>query len=258
MKVVLFCGGQGMRIREYSDRIPKPMVPIGPRPILWHVMKWYADRGHTDFILALGYKGEVIKRYFMEYQEWASNDVTMRGGEVEYANTDLEDWTIDFVDTGFTSPIGERLRRVRHLVADQDMFLANYSDNLTDLPLDDVIATARSTGAVATFASVRPFASFHIVRIGQDNLVEDVEEAGAAGLWINGGYFALTPEVFDHLHEGEDLVGDALPRLWPRGRVATYRHEGFWASMDTFKEREVLDAMYRSGDVPWDPDQAGA
>lgn len=254
MKVVLFCGGMGMRIREYSDRIPKPMVPIGPRPIIWHVMKWYADRGHHDFVLALGYKGDVIKRYFLDYQEWVSNDVTIRGGQVEIANTDLDEWSISFVDTGHRSPIGERLRRVRSHLEGEEMFLANYSDNLTDLPLDRLLDTARSTAAVATFAAVRPSASFHIVRLGDDHLVKDVEEARDAGLWINGGYFALTPEVFDHLHEGEDLVGDALPRLREEGRVAAYAHDGFWASMDTFKEREDLDAMYRAGGVPWERD----
>lgn len=165
MKVVLFCGGMGMRIREYSDRIPKPMVPIGPRPIIWHVMKWYADRGHHDFVLALGYKGDVIKRYFLDYQEWVSNDVTIRGGQVEIANTDLDEWSISFVDTGHRSPIGERLRRVRSHLEGEEMFLANYSDNLTDLPLDRLLDTARSTAAVATFAAVRPSASFHILAV---------------------------------------------------------------------------------------------
>ena len=157
MKVVLFCGGLGMRIREYSDEVPKPMVPIGYRPILWHVMKYYAHFGHKEFILCLGYKADVIKKYFLNYDECLSNDFTLSGaGNIALANSDIHDWKISFVDTGMSTNIGGRLRAVREYIGDDEYFLANYSDNLTDVPLPEMIENFEGKNRVASFLCVRP------------------------------------------------------------------------------------------------------
>ena len=165
VKVVLFCGGYGTRIREYSDRVPKPLVPIGNRPILWHIMKYYAHFGHKEFILCLGYQSESIKRYFLDYEETLSNDFVMTNGgaDVELLARDISDWKITFIDTGLESSIGERLWRVRHLVQDDEMFIANYSDGLTDLYLPSLESRVRNTDAVGGFMTVRPPVSFHAV-----------------------------------------------------------------------------------------------
>jgi glucose-1-phosphate cytidylyltransferase len=153
MKVVLFCGGRGMRMREYSETIPKPMVPIGPRPIMWHLMRYYAHYGHKDFILCLGYRGDSIKEYFLDYKEWLSNDFVLSGGgsDVELLSSDIDDWRITFVDTGIDANIGQRLRAVRTHLEGEEVFLANYSDGLSDVPLDRVVDFFHQTGGAATF-----------------------------------------------------------------------------------------------------------
>src|ERR1043165_9569213 len=166
MKVVLFCGGSGMRMREYSEAVPKPMVPIGYRPILWHVMKYYAHYGHKDFILCLGYKSDVIKNYFLEYNECVSNDfVLSKGGkDLELLSQDIHDWRITFVDTGLTSNVGQRLKAVEKHVQDEEYFLANYTDGLSDVPLSSVVERLRSSGKIACFVSVQPKATFHLIK----------------------------------------------------------------------------------------------
>ena len=178
MKVVLFCGGLGMRLRDVSDSIPKPMVEIGYRPVLWHVMKYYAAFGHTDFILCLGYKADVIKRYFADYQEWISNDFKLSAKDgVELLAEDLNGWNITFVDTGYDATIGERLRRVREHLAGEEMFLANYSDNLTDFHLPDLIERMETSDAIAGFVSVPPPTSFHISRADAEGRVREIVES---------------------------------------------------------------------------------
>ena len=252
MKVVLFCGGLGMRLRDYSDSIPKPMVEIGYRPILWHVMKYYASFGHKDFILCLGYKADVIKRYFVDYQEFISNDFVLKGDDQpQMLASDLEDWKITFVDTGYDSCIGERLRRVREHLDGEEMFLANYSDNLTDFQLPELISTVEDSDAVAGFITVPPPMSFHITKTDQDGKVKGILESKNADLWINGGCFALRNEIFDFLQEGEELVIEALARLIEQQRLISVRHTGFWQNMDTFKDRVVLNEMHEHGNAPW-------
>lgn len=251
MKVVLFCGGYGMRMRDGVSDLPKPMVRVGPRPLLWHVMRYYAHFGHRDFVLCLGYGAEHIKDYFLSYAETVSNDFVLRGGAVELLGTDIQDWTITFVDTGLESPIGERLRRVRHLVEDEEMFLANYSDVLTDLPLDVMIDEFRTGDAAASLLAVPARAAFHCVELGERNRVSEISTLQQMPLWENGGYFVLRPEVFEYLPENGDLVGDACSALARRGRLAAHRYGGFWQTADTVKERTVLDAAYHSGQRPW-------
>jgi glucose-1-phosphate cytidylyltransferase len=252
MKVVLFCGGLGMRIREYSDEVPKPMVPIGYRPILWHVMKYYAHFGHKEFILCLGYKADVIKKYFLNYDECLSNDFTLSGaGNVALANSDIHDWKISFVDTGMSTNIGGRLRAVRDYLGNDEYFLANYSDNLTDVPLPDMIQNFEGQDRVASFLCVRPSQSFHMVHMDGGNVVSKISHASKGELRINGGYFVLRKDVFDFMKPGEELVEEPFQRLIERKLLSAYRYDGFFVCMDTFKERQALEELYASGNAPW-------
>jgi glucose-1-phosphate cytidylyltransferase len=253
MKVVLFCGGQGMRIREYSDEIPKPMVPIGYRPILWHVMKYYAHFGHKEFVLCLGYKADVIKNYFLNYDECLSNDFTLSdNGKVDLANSDIHDWKISFVDTGVNTNIGGRLQAVRKYVENDEMFLANYSDNLTDLPLPEMIHDFEKNKRVASFLAVRPSQSFHMVSFDGGRSVKRITHVSQSDVFINGGYFVLRRDIFDYMKNGEELVEKPFERLIDKQLLGAYRYDGFFVSMDTFKERQSLDSMYTHGTAPWE------
>jgi glucose-1-phosphate cytidylyltransferase len=251
MKVVLFCGGYGMRMRDdHGEGLPKPMQMVGPRPLIWHIMRYFAHYGHTEFILCLGYGAQHVKDYFLNYQETASHDFVLRKGEVELCGSDLQDWTVHFVDTGVESPIGERLRRVRHLLEGDEVFLANYSDVLTDAPLPEMIARRAQLGSAASMMLVRPSGSFHTVT-QSGGYATGLSTADDLDLWVNGGYFVLTHEVFDHIPPGGDLVGDGIEALIGKGRVSVYQHEGFWKPADTFKERADLDQAYATGASPW-------
>jgi glucose-1-phosphate cytidylyltransferase len=262
MKVVLFCGGLGMRMRDGVTNAPKPMAMIGDRPLLWHVMRYYAHYGHTDFVLCLGYGASAVKDFFLSYDETRSNDFVLEGGdrEVKLFKTDISDWRITFVDTGLHSAIGERLRRVRHFVEDEEMFLANYADVFTNVPLPDMISRFAATDAVISLLAVPPTSSHHVVDVDENGLITQVTPVRDLRQWENGGYFVIRPEIFDHLYEGEDLVEDAIVRLVPGGRVLAYPHKGYWSPADTVKERAQLDEMYHRGDCPWmvwDPERSG-
>jgi glucose-1-phosphate cytidylyltransferase len=254
MKVVLFCGGMGMRLREYSENIPKPMVNIGYRPVLWHVMKYYAHYGHKDFILCLGYKADVIKRYFVDYDETLSNDfILAEGGQhVELLNRDIQDWKITFVDTGLTSSIGERLKAVEPYLQDEESFMANYSDGLTDLPLPYLIDHFKRHDKIATFLCIKPTQSFHIVHIGDNDRVSSLEHVTKSELWMNGGFFVFKKEIFSYLHRGEELVYAPFRRLIEIDQLNAYKYDGFWTCMDTFKDKQLLDDQYDAGNAPWE------
>lgn len=253
MKVVIFCGGQGLRMREASEVAPKPMIPIGTTPVLWHVMKYYAHFGFTDFVLCLGYKAEVIKHFFLTYNEALANDfVLLNGGaSVRLLKTDIHNWNITFVDTGLHSCIGERLRAVRHLLADDEMFLANYGDTLTDADLPAMIARAKAANVTASFLAVRPNYSFHVVSMDHRGLVDGIQDVTRSDVWINGGYFVLRSEILDELQPGEDLVEQPFHRLLASGQLLAQRHEGFWAPMDTLKDKQQLESLHESGTAPW-------
>ncbi|HJW35369.1 MAG TPA: sugar phosphate nucleotidyltransferase, partial [Actinomycetes bacterium] len=209
MKVVLFCGGLGLRLRDHTERVPKPMVPIGYRPILWHIMKYYAHYGHRDFTLCLGYKADVVKQYFLDYNEALSNDFVLDGnggreaGRIELLSSDIHDWRITFADTGLHANIGQRLRAVRRHVEGEDVFLANYGDVLTDAPLPEMVDDFLRRDAVAAFISVKPTYTFHVVQATDDGTVERIDDVNAADIWINGGYMMLRKEIFDYLEEGD-------------------------------------------------------
>jgi glucose-1-phosphate cytidylyltransferase len=253
MKVVLFCGGLGTRMREYGDGIPKPLVPIGYRPVLWHVMKYYAHFGHKDFILCLGYKADRIKDYFLHYDESLSNDFVLSGGgkNVELVTSDTQDWTIRFVDTGLSTSIGQRLRKIRHLVQDDEYFLANYSDGLTDLPLPAMVRKFRRSGKIAALVCAPTSQTFHVVKLDGKSRVTGVQPIHDSGLLINAGYFIFRPEVFDYIRDGEDLVGPPFQRMIKRNLILGYRYHRFW-SMDTFKEQQELTDLCASGRAPWE------
>ena len=253
MKVVLFCGGQGLRIRDHDGAVPKPMVQIGNRPILWHVMKYYATFGHTDFILCLGYKSEVIKDYFLNYKEWASNDFVMSGGgrEIRLLNSDIDEWNITFADTGIQSNIAERLKAVEPHLAGEDLFLANYADGLTDLWLPDYLDAFRRRDRLASFVAVRSPESFHVARIDDDDFCTGIEPIADADIWFNAGYFIFRPEIFGYINEGEELVEEPFARLIAERQLTAYRYEGFWQAMDTFKDKQALERRYSTGDAPW-------
>lgn len=253
MKVVLFCGGLGMRLRDYSESIPKPMVEIGYRPILWHIMKYYAHYGHKDFILCLGYRGDVIKNYFLNYNECVSNDFVLTKGsrDPKLLNRDIDDWTISFVDTGLNSNIGQRLRAVRKYLEGEEEFMANYADGLTDLNLHDLIRHFRERNKTAIFAAVKPKYSFHVVSIQDGDRVSEIQHLTSSGLWINGGFFVFRKEIFDYFSGDEELVEEPFQRLIAKGELITYKHNGFWASMDTFKDMQQLVDLYQKGHAPW-------
>lgn len=253
VKVVLFCGGYGMRMRDDVDDVPKPMQMVGDRPLLWHVMRTYAHFGHTEFVLCLGYGAHHVVDFFRGYDETRSNDFVLRKGgtELELLSSDIADWTITFVHTGMDTPIGERLRRVRDHVADEDVFAANYADVLTDAPLDHIEQWFRASGAVGSLLAVPPQAAFHMVDSDPDCFVRAITPVTTLDVQENGGYFFFTPEVFDHLGEGEDLVTHALPRLAAQRRLVAFPYTGFWKPADTVKERSELDAMARHGHRPW-------
>lgn len=253
MKVVLFCGGLGTRLREHSDTIPKPLVNVGYRPILWHLMRYYAHYGHKDFILALGYRGDLIREYFLNYNECMSNDfVLSQGGrKIEMIRSDIDDWRITFADTGLHSNLGQRLLRVRDYLQGEPEFLANYADGLSDLPLDRHIEDFRRRDVTASFVAVRTSQSFHSVHADEDGLVTEIGRIAESGFWINGGYFCLRKDIFDVIEEGDELVEQPFKRLIERRKLGVYRHDGFWQSMDTFKDKITFDRMEARGNCPW-------
>jgi glucose-1-phosphate cytidylyltransferase len=252
MKVVLFCGGEGMRIREHAGPVPKPMVRIGARPILWHVMRYYAHYGHREFILCLGHGAAHIKDYFVNYAEYTSNDFVLDRGRIDLLATDIDDWKITFVDTGLDASVGERLMAVKPFLGDDPVFLANYADGVSDAPLDRLIEYRQATGKACVFVGVAPNYTSHVVESDADGNVTGLTHVTKAGLRINGGFFVLHQRVFDYMRAGEELVEEPLQRMIAAQDVATYAYDGFWACMDTFKEKRLLEDMQRAGGAPWE------
>jgi glucose-1-phosphate cytidylyltransferase len=254
MKVVLFCGGLGTRLREHSDTIPKPLATIGYRPIIWHLMRYYAHYGHREFILCLGYRGDLIREYFLSYDEAMSNDFTLHGAErkVDLHSRDLDDWKITFVDTGLHSNIGQRLMRVRSYLGDDPVFLANYADGLSDLPMNDhVDKFLAKPDQIASFVAVPSAQSFHCVNADDQGVVTGMGAMPDQQLLINGGFFVLRNAIFDYINEGEELVEKPFGRLIAERKLMAYRWKGFWQCMDTFKDKITFDRMEARGPCPW-------
>lgn len=253
MKVVLFCGGLGTRLREHSDTIPKPLVNIGYRPILWHLMRYYAHYGHKDFILALGYRGDMIRDYFLNYREAMTNDFVLSGGgkKVELLSSDCDDWRITFVDTGVHSNLGQRLLRVRRYLNGEEEFLANYADGLSNLPIDEQIADFRRHKAIASFVAVRTSQSFHAIHADEEGIVTSFGQMSESDFWINGGFFCMRREIFDHIEDGDELVEQPFQRLVAKRQLIAYRYRGFWQAMDTFKDKIAFDRLESHANCPW-------
>jgi glucose-1-phosphate cytidylyltransferase len=253
MKVVLFCGGLGTRIREYSDSVPKPMIPLGHQPIMRHVMQYYSDYGHDDFVLCLGYKANVIKEFFLNSRPQTFSDCVISGGgrNVELLEKDQRDWRVTLLDTGIWRNIGERLWAARKHVENEEIFLANYSDGLTDANLDDMVEKFRASDKVGCFMAVRPPLTYHLADIAEDGRVREFRTSNTSDIWINGGYFLFRKEIFNYMREGEELVIEPFGRLIAENKLMAYKYEGFWRSMDTLRDWQVLEDMVEKGNMPW-------
>jgi glucose-1-phosphate cytidylyltransferase len=254
MKVVLFCGGLGMRLREYSEAIPKPLVNVGTKPILWHIMKYYAHYGHTDFILCLGWKGETIKEYFLNYNECMSNDFVMNGSgsSVKLLSRDIHQWNITFVDTGLMSNIGQRLKAVESYVRGEKTFLANYTDGLSDVHLPDIIDFHHKNQAAATFMTVRPTQTFHVVGAERDGSVTDITAVSQTDLRANAGFFVFDQSIFQEIQPGEEIIPVPFNRLIAKRKLFCLHYDGFFGCMDTFKEKQMFDDYHARGETPWE------
>jgi glucose-1-phosphate cytidylyltransferase len=243
----------GTRIREYSEAVPKPMIPVGAQPILWHIMDYYSRFGHRDFVLCLGYKANVVKEFFVNHRPALYTDIVVSNGgaTVESLGEKPADWRVTLVDTGVWRNIGERLWAVKDLVKDEDYFLANYSDGLSDAPLDDMVAALKASGKVACFLAVHPMLTFHLAQIDGDGRVRGMVPSDNADMWINGGYFVFRKDIFEYMREGEELVLDPFQRLIAADQLLAYKYEGFWRAMDTLRDRQILEDMIEKGDMPW-------
>jgi glucose-1-phosphate cytidylyltransferase len=252
MKCVILAGGLGTRLAEETEVRPKPMVEIGGRPILWHIMKHFAHYDVRDFYVALGYKGEVIKQYFLDYYA-LSNDLTidLRSGRVEPRERQSEEWVVNLVDTGDATMTGGRVKRIQPLV-DDSTFMVTYGDGVSNIDIGALLEFHRGSGCIATVTAVRPPARFGGLYFDGDRVTGFTEKPQAGEGWINGGFLVFEPEIFDYIDgDGASLESDALEALAADGELAAYRHPGFWQCMDTLRDKRQLESAWNSGDAPW-------
>ena len=253
MKTVILAGGFGTRLSEYTKLIPKPMVEIGGRPILWHIMNHYARYGYKDFVIALGYKGEVIKNYFLQYYA-LNHDFTidLSDNSVKYLNEHANDWKVTLVDTGDASMTGGRILRVKDIIGDED-FMVTYGDAVSDVDISQLVDRYHKAGKLAMVTAVHPTARFGEIQIDEDDFVRSFKEKPQLNQgWINGGFFVLSPKVFDYIdNDLTTFEREPLERLAAEGQLKTYRHEGFWQCMDTVRDRDLLNQMWDAGNAPW-------
>jgi len=253
MKTVILAGGMGSRLSEETQVKPKPMVEIGGIPILLHIMKIYARYGYRDFIIALGYRGESIKNYFINYPI-LSSDVTvhLKEGRVEFTNSMVEDWIVRLMDTGEMSMTGGRLHRLEQMLRPAGTFMLTYGDGVADIDISALVAFHRRHGKLATVTAVRPPARFGTMAFDGEQVVNFQEKPQTGEGWINGGFFVFEPTVFDYLHGDETVLEkEPLERLAADGQLMSYKHEGFWQPMDTIRDRDFLNEQWRSGRAPW-------
>jgi glucose-1-phosphate cytidylyltransferase len=252
MRVIILAGGLGSRLAEETDAKPKPMVEIGGRPILWHIMKIYAAAGYEEFVVALGYKGEVIKNYFLNYY-YLRNDFTLRlgDGQIDVHDGDRENWIVHLIDTGLHTQTGGRVKRLSSLIG-QQTFMMTYGDGVADLDIGKLVAFHRSHGKLATVTAVRPPARFGGVHFDGALVNSFVEKPQIGEGWVNGGFFVLEPPVFDYIRGDETVFErEPLERLARDGQLAAYRHETFWQCMDTLRDVRLLDSLWVRGEAPW-------
>ncbi|MDP6104505.1 MAG: glucose-1-phosphate cytidylyltransferase [Gammaproteobacteria bacterium] len=252
MKIVILAGGLGTRLSEYTDTIPKPMVTVGGRPIIWHIMHMYARFGHKDFYLALGYKSEVIKEYFLHYRNLnADFTIDLGNGDVNSHQTDEIDWKVTLVDTGLDSMTGGRIKRMQPLIGNEP-FLLTYGDGVADIDISALVDFHRSHGKMVTISAVHPAARFGELDMDEDRVICFQEKPQTAQGWINGGYFVIEPEFFD-LIEGDStaLEKQPLEQVAKMGELMAYRHHGFWQCMDTKRDKDLLEDLWQSRNAFW-------
>jgi glucose-1-phosphate cytidylyltransferase len=254
MKVVLFCGGQGLRLHPSTERIPKPLVQVGGKPILLLLMKYYSFFGHRDFILCLGYKGEEIKKFFLNYDECLSGDFVLSNGSKRQKlfKSDIENWKITFAETGLNSNLGERLKAVQKYLDGEEIFLANYADGITDMHLPTMIDFFIKRRKVGCLITVKPSVVFHYVSASKDNYVKEICQLNRTPLRINGGFFVFKKKIFDYIKPGEDLVNEPFQRLIEERELVAYKYDGFWASLDTYKDKQRLDELASKNASFWE------
>lgn len=257
MKVVILCGGFGTRIRDVADNIPKPMIPIGRYPILWHIMKYYASYGHKEFVLCLGYKGQIIKDFFLNY-EAHTKDFTIvlgRAGDLRFhTDHDESDWKVTLVDTGLDSMTGARVRKIKNYIRDDEQFMLTYGDGVGDINIERLLAFHKAHGKILTVTGVRPPGRFGELNADANGLVSEFNEKPQATAGrISGGFFVCRREIFAYLDERDDLVFEVEPmnRLVADRQLSLYEHDGFWQPMDTSREYQLLNSIYAKGSAPW-------
>ena len=253
MKTIILAGGFGTRLSEYTKLIPKPMVEIGGKPIIWHIMNHYARYGYKDFVVALGYKGEVIKNYFLQYYA-QNNDFTidLSNGVVNYINEYTRDWRVTLVDTGAGSMTGGRVLRLKNIIGNED-FMLTYGDAVSNVDISQLVQRYKQAGKLAMVTAVHPTARFGELQVDEDDFVRSFKEKPQVNQgWINGGFFVLSPKVFDYIeNDHTTFEAEPLERLAAEGQLKTYRHEGFWQCMDTARDRDMLNKMWDEGNAPW-------
>ena len=253
MKTIILAGGFGTRLSEYTKLIPKPMVEIGGKPIIWHIMNHYARYGYKDFVVALGYKGEVIKNYFLQYYA-QNNDFTidLSNGAVNYINEYTRDWRVTLVDTGAGSMTGGRVLRLKNIIGNED-FMLTYGDAVSNVDISQLVQRYKQAGKLAMVTAVHPTARFGELQVDEDDFVRSFKEKPQVNQgWINGGFFVLSPTVFDYIeNDHTTFEAEPLERLAAEGQLKTYRHEGFWQCMDTARDRDMLNKMWDEGNAPW-------
>jgi len=256
MKTVILAGGFGTRISEETSVLPKPMVEIGGMPILWHIMKMYSSYGHNDFIICLGYKGNIIKDFFTNYYLHNSNfTIDLKTNSIEILNNSIEPWKVTLVDTGEKTMTGGRLKRVRDYIGDETFFMT-YGDGVSDVNIDKVLAFHKSNKTFATLTTVQPPERFGIINLEKDSkLVSSFKEKPKGDAlkqhWINAGFFALEPQVFDYLEDDSTIWEKKLEVLASMGQLAAFKHNGYWQSMDTLMDKNLLNSIWSKGKAPW-------
>ena len=253
MKTIILCGGLGTRLSEETQLKPKPMVEIGGRPMLWHIMKIYESHGFGDFTLALGYKGEVIKDYFLNYHARLSDlTVQLKNGQVDYSNPTAEDWRVSLIDTGANTMTGGRLLRLKSHLQSEGTFMLTYGDGVSDVDLTALLAFHQAHGKLATVTAVRPSARFGGMHIDDGQVLDFTEKPQAGEGWINGGFFVFEPGVFDYFTDDATVLEqDPLENLVRDGQLMAYEHSGYWQCMDTIRDREALQSLWNGGSPPW-------
>jgi glucose-1-phosphate cytidylyltransferase len=253
MKVLILAGGSGTRLAEETEIRPKPMVEIGGQPILWHIMKHYAHYGFKEFYIALGYRGDFIKRFFMEYHTLnGSISIDLVTGQVERQDQECEDWVVHLKNTGLETNTGGRVKRIEPWLSD-DTFMITYGDGVCDVNLEDLLKFHKTHGRIATVTAVRPPARFGgLVFDGADKVIEFTEKPQIGEGWINGGFLVVEPKIFDYLKgDGCSLEADALEQLASEHQLSAYRHEGFWQCMDTLRDKRLLESLWNNRTAPW-------